>query len=324
MSKSTIRSAKNDIKRAVYKSMNLIEGDFMEYTKYRENYEYLIQLPLFRDLILENRQLKKDNNKLLDILLHADEPDISSTVPIPAPFPISKPRRQKLYKSSSVIVKEENDVEYVGEATRLETISDDVNIVYLLEESSEVGHEPPVQEQEPASDEGGQEDEEEEEEEKEEEDEEDEEVEVEDEEDEEVEEEEEEEEEEEDEEVEVEDEEDEEVEEEEDEEEEEEDEEEEEEDEEEEEEEVEDEEVEVEDEEVEEEEEEEEVEVEEVEVEDEEVEVEEEEEVFEIEVNGITYYTTNRDNGVIYGVDDEGDVGESVGKFTKGVAIMNV
>jgi len=92
------------------------------------------------------------------------------------------------------------------------------------------------------------------------------------------------------------------------------------------------EEEEVEEEEVEEEEEEEEVEVEEeeveveeeeeVEVEEEEEEEEEEEDVYEIIINKKTYYTNDMKNGILY-ADDNGDVGEEVGKIEDGVHKFN-
>ena len=90
------------------------------------------------------------------------------------------------------------------------------------------------------------------------------------------------------------------------------------------------EEVEVEVEESEEEEEEVEVEVEESEEEEEvEVEVEEseeeeeEEEVYEISLNGKSYYTTDANNGDIYAVTEDEDVGDVVGKFVGGKPVMN-
>jgi hypothetical protein len=72
--------------------------------------------------------------------------------------------------------------------------------------------------------------------------------------------------------------------------------------------------------------EEEEVEVEESgEEEEEEVEVEEsgeeeEEEVFEVVIKGKSYYTTDTQNGEIYAVMPDGDVGDEVGKYKNGVA----
>ena len=70
----------------------------------------------------------------------------------------------------------------------------------------------------------------------------------------------------------------------------------------------------------------EEVEVEEEEEETEEVEVEEEEEVeeevSEVTIQGKMYYTTNETNGVIYAVTADGDIGEEVGMFKNGKAVM--
>ena len=103
---------------------------------------------------------------------------------------------------------------------------------------------------------------------------------------------------------------------------------------------IEDEEVEEEEEEVEEEEEE--VEVEEEEVEEEEVEeegnggdspveeggnggdspVEEEDEVEEVTINGNTYYTTSTVNGLIYDVDEDGEISIEVGKYDKGKVVF--
>jgi flagellar biosynthesis GTPase FlhF len=42
---------------------------------------------------------------------------------------------------------------------------------------------------------------------------------------------------------------------------------------------------------------------------------EEELEVFEITINGTEYYTTNENDGVIYAVDADGEVGDEIGKF---------
>ena len=79
------------------------------------------------------------------------------------------------------------------------------------------------------------------------------------------------------------------------------------------------EEEEVEEEEVEEEEvEEEEVEEEEVEEEEVEEEVGEEEEVFEIEIDDVTYYTENEENGNIYAVDADGNPGNKIGYLKDG------
>ena len=45
---------------------------------------------------------------------------------------------------------------------------------------------------------------------------------------------------------------------------------------------------------------------------------EEEEEVYEVVIKGKTYYTTNEKNGVIYGVDKNGDVSDEVGVYVDG------
>ena len=71
----------------------------------------------------------------------------------------------------------------------------------------------------------------------------------------------------------------------------------------------------------EEEEEEEEEEVEEEEAEEEEVEeeeAEEEEEVFEIEIDDVTYFTNNEENGIIYDVDKDGNPGNKIGYLKDG------
>ena len=44
----------------------------------------------------------------------------------------------------------------------------------------------------------------------------------------------------------------------------------------------------------------------------------EEEEVYEVVIKGKTYYTTNEKNGVIYGVDKNGDVSDEVGVYVDG------
>ena len=83
--------------------------------------------------------------------------------------------------------------------------------------------------------------------------------------------------------------------------------------------------IEIDEEEVEEEEEEEvEVEVEVEEEEEEEVEVEEEEEeVMEIQIKGKSYYTSDEQNGKIYSIQEDDDVGPEVGHFVNGVAKFN-
>ncbi len=47
---------------------------------------------------------------------------------------------------------------------------------------------------------------------------------------------------------------------------------------------------------------------------------EEEEEVIEIEIDDITYYCTGEENGTIYSVDDDGEIGEEIGKINDGEA----
>jgi hypothetical protein len=50
---------------------------------------------------------------------------------------------------------------------------------------------------------------------------------------------------------------------------------------------------------------------------------EEEEEVYEISLNGKSYYTTDANNGDIYAVTEDEDVGDVVGKFVGGKPVMN-
>jgi hypothetical protein len=50
---------------------------------------------------------------------------------------------------------------------------------------------------------------------------------------------------------------------------------------------------------------------------------EEEEEVFEIEIDGVSYYTTNEQNGVIYAIDADEEVGDRVGKLVAGTAVFD-
>ena len=50
---------------------------------------------------------------------------------------------------------------------------------------------------------------------------------------------------------------------------------------------------------------------------------EEEAEVFEITIQGKTYFTTDAQNGDIYAMDDQGDVGDEIGVFVNGVAKFN-
>ena len=49
----------------------------------------------------------------------------------------------------------------------------------------------------------------------------------------------------------------------------------------------------------------------------------EEEGVFEIEINGLTYFTNDENNGEIYNMDDDGDPGKNVGIFKNGSPIFN-
>ena len=62
-------------------------------------------------------------------------------------------------------------------------------------------------------------------------------------------------------------------------------------------------------------------EVEEEEAEEEEA-AEEEAEVYEVNINGKTYYTSNEVNGIIYGVDEDGDVSLEVGKYVNGKPVF--
>ena len=57
---------------------------------------------------------------------------------------------------------------------------------------------------------------------------------------------------------------------------------------------------------------------------DEEVEEEEEEGVYEVKIKNKTYYVTNETNGTIYAVEADGEVGEEVGKYVDGKAIITV
>ena len=53
-------------------------------------------------------------------------------------------------------------------------------------------------------------------------------------------------------------------------------------------------------------------------------EIETEEEVFEISVNGTKYYTSNETNGMIYSITEDGEIGDEVGNFVKGVFVMKM
>ena len=61
---------------------------------------------------------------------------------------------------------------------------------------------------------------------------------------------------------------------------------------------------------------------EELEEEQDELEEEEEEEVFEIEIDDVTYFATDENNGVLYEVDKDGDVGKKVGIIKDGEPIF--
>ena len=50
---------------------------------------------------------------------------------------------------------------------------------------------------------------------------------------------------------------------------------------------------------------------------------EEEAGVYEIEVNGVRYYTTNEQDGIVYALIDDDDVGDEVGNFVKGKLVLN-
>ena len=51
--------------------------------------------------------------------------------------------------------------------------------------------------------------------------------------------------------------------------------------------------------------------------------VEDEEELIEIEIDGVTYCTENDDNGFIYELDNDGNVGETVGYLKNGEPFFN-
>ena len=55
----------------------------------------------------------------------------------------------------------------------------------------------------------------------------------------------------------------------------------------------------------------------------EEFEEEIEEEVFEVKIRGKTYFTADAQNGEIYAVAEDGDIGDEVGRFENGKAIFN-
>jgi hypothetical protein len=53
------------------------------------------------------------------------------------------------------------------------------------------------------------------------------------------------------------------------------------------------------------------------------LEAEEEEEVFEIEIDDVTYYATSEENGILYEVDKDGEVGKKVGIIKDGEPIFS-
>jgi hypothetical protein len=53
------------------------------------------------------------------------------------------------------------------------------------------------------------------------------------------------------------------------------------------------------------------------------VEEEEEEEVFEIEIDDVTYFTTNEENGILYEATSDGEIGKKVGIIKDGEPIFN-
>lgn len=55
----------------------------------------------------------------------------------------------------------------------------------------------------------------------------------------------------------------------------------------------------------------------------EEVKEEEDEEVFEIEIDDVTYFTNNEENGILYEVDETGEPGKQIGIIKEGEAIFS-
>jgi ABC-type multidrug transport system fused ATPase/permease subunit len=64
-------------------------------------------------------------------------------------------------------------------------------------------------------------------------------------------------------------------------------------------------------------------EVKEEELEDDVEEVKEDEEVFEIEIDDVTYFTNNEENGILYKVDETGEPGKQIGIIKEGEAIFS-
>ena len=59
------------------------------------------------------------------------------------------------------------------------------------------------------------------------------------------------------------------------------------------------------------------------EVEEDEKEEEEEEEVFEIEIDDVTYFATHEENGILYEITSDGDVGKKIGIIKDGEPILH-
>jgi len=58
-------------------------------------------------------------------------------------------------------------------------------------------------------------------------------------------------------------------------------------------------------------------------VEEEEDQEQSEEEVFEIEIDDVTYFATDEENGILYEVDKDGEVGKKVGIIKDGEPIFS-
>ena len=48
-----------------------------------------------------------------------------------------------------------------------------------------------------------------------------------------------------------------------------------------------------------------------------------EEEVFEVKIRGKTYFTADTENGEIYNITKDGDVGDEIGRFENGKAVFD-
>jgi len=136
----TIKQAHRNIKRAVSSSIDSISDNFDEYTTYKSNYDYLLDLPIVRQLVKENRRLKSDNARLLDVLLYASEFH-DSVFDSRTEKPKTNTKRSKLYRSSSSDKRrdtstqtdaDDDGVEIVDSPLVVAPLSD--NIIYLLHE----------------------------------------------------------------------------------------------------------------------------------------------------------------------------------------------